>query len=357
MYAIMPGAPHLDLGQRGLADGTGPVSAVSAGSFTAIVSQYEGPALEDLSRADLLQSLLVHQQVLEAVMAEGPLLPVKFGTVLQSEEEVRDVLVRFGTRFGAAFADIGNAVEIDLSATWDVDAVLAGLAGDVQRVAGNEAGGQSLEDRVRIGSLVAEMLEGRRNQYRQRVVSDLVSLARDTQPNPLPTEDLVFNLAFLVEREDLARFEAAVDRLGEELGDILSFRYVGPLPPHSFATVQLIHPDPSEIERARQVLEIGDQITAAQLRRTYRDRAAQYHPDHNRDDPAAEERFSTLAEAYGTLDRYIQGRRETEGRAGEDRLHDLSPGAVADTVLLEITRADVEPPSRRTTSYEREPAR
>jgi hypothetical protein len=352
VYAIMRGDRDPGLGKRGLLDGTTPVSGVSAGNLTAIVSPYQGSAPENLSRADLLQSLVIHQQVLEAAMAEGPLLPVKFGTVLRSEEEVRDVLTHYHARLQAALADVGEAVEIDLSATWDVDAVLVGLAQNPQLAAGS----QSLEDRVRVGSLVAEMLEQRRNGYRQRVVSELVPLARDTQPIPLPSEDLVFNLAFLVEREDLTRFEAAVDGLGEELGDVLAFRYVGPLPPHSFATIELAYPDPAAIESARRVLGTGDELTPAELRRAYRDLAAQQHPDHNRDDPAAPERFSTLAAAHETLDLYMQGRREAEERPDNDYRYDLSTEAVAGTVLLAIIRADVEPRPRRTVSHEPEPA-
>src|SRR5947209_4547587 len=103
----MRGEPHLSLGQFGLPGGTTPVSGVSATGLTAVVSQYQGPALEDLSRADLLTSLVIHQRVLEAAMAEGTLIPVKFGTVLRSPEEVLDTLTRFHARFEGALAEVG----------------------------------------------------------------------------------------------------------------------------------------------------------------------------------------------------------------------------------------------------------
>lgn len=360
VYGLMQGEPHLRLEGGGLPDGTTPVSGVSAGGFTAVVSQYQGSAFEELSRADLLQSLLLYQRVIEAAMGEGALIPAKFGTVLRSEEEVRDTLNRFQARLADAFADVGDAVEIDLSATWDVNAVLADVAGDAQLRAAGTASNPSakdLDERVRLGSLVAEALEQRRNEYRQRAVRELAPLARDLQSNPLPAEDLVFNLAFLVNREDLARFEAAVDRLGEDLGDTLTFRYVGPLAPHSFATVELTHLSASEIEAARQVMGLGDRISLAELRRRYRGLAAGYHPDRNRDDEEAHRRFSDLTAAYETLDRSIRGQRETVERPDEDRQYDLTTDALAETVLLEITRADVEPRAGRRVTHEPEPAR
>jgi DnaJ-domain-containing protein 1 len=332
------------------------VSGVSAAGLTALVSDYQGSALEELSWADLLQSLLIHQRVLEGAMAQGPLLPVKFGTVLASPEEIETVLTRYQARFLDAFSEVGDAVEIDLSATWDEGAVLADVApvAAVQSADGPDV--ESLEDRIRLGSLVAERLEQRRDKYRQRAVSDLAPLARDLQSVPRPTDELVFNLAFLVEREDLDRFEAGVDRLGEDLGDRLSFRYVGPLPPYSFASVELTHADPAVIASALQTLELSDRVSPAELRRVYRDLAAAHHPDRNLDDPEAQERFSSLAAAHESLEGYIRGQRETVERPDESRLFDLTPQAVADTVLLEIARADVEPRPRRTTIHEPQPA-
>jgi hypothetical protein len=54
------------------------------------------------------------------------------------------------------------------------------------------------------------------------------------------TPDAAFNLAFLVERERLDKFSAAVTELIAELGDDVSVRYVGPLAPYSFADAELV---------------------------------------------------------------------------------------------------------------------
>ncbi len=49
------------------------------------------------------------------------------------------------------------------------------------------------------------------------------------------------------------------------------------------------------------ILGVTREATDVEIRRRYRKLAMQYHPDRNPDDPAAEEKFKEIAEAYGVL--------------------------------------------------------
>ncbi len=49
------------------------------------------------------------------------------------------------------------------------------------------------------------------------------------------------------------------------------------------------------------ILGIGKSATAAEIKKAYRKKAIQYHPDKNPDDPKAEEMFKKAAEAYEIL--------------------------------------------------------
>jgi len=67
-----------------------------------------------------------------------------------------------------------------------------------------------------------------------------------------------------------------------------------------------------------EVLGVSRDVDAAELKRAYRKRAAQYHPDKNPDDPTAEEKFKEVSEAYQVLQ--DPQKRELYDRFGHDGL-------------------------------------
>ena len=50
-----------------------------------------------------------------------------------------------------------------------------------------------------------------------------------------------------------------------------------------------------------EILEVSRDVTVAELKKAYRQKALKYHPDRNPDDPAAEDNFKICAEAYSVL--------------------------------------------------------
>ena len=50
-----------------------------------------------------------------------------------------------------------------------------------------------------------------------------------------------------------------------------------------------------------EILEVGKTATADEIKKAYRKKAIQYHPEHNQGDKTAEEKFKEAAEAYDVL--------------------------------------------------------
>jgi hypothetical protein len=339
LYGIVAADQVPDIG-GGIPDGSAAVRGLGVDGLVGLVGAYDGPGFSELPKEDILRLLIIHQQVLEKVTGEYPVLPARFGTLLESEDEVIRALSHFRALLRAALNDVGGGVEVDLSATWDLPHILnevRGLPGLAEVVGQGDEEDDQLALKLRVGRLVQEQVEERRDQYRRRVVGELVRHARDAQPNPRPGEDIVFNVAFLVDRADLAAFDAAVDRLGAEHEGRLSLRYVGPLPPYSFGTVDLDRPDPERIRTAARLLGLGDRVTAREVQEAYRGAAARLHPDVNRADPRSGERFAALREAYGELSRYLSGTARGDPDH-DDAERDLSDEVVSGAILLRVTR-------------------
>ena len=344
LYAVVAGDHEFKLDGVGLPDGASPVRSLPAGGFSAIVGEYDQTAFEAVSKEQLFQQLIVHQQVLEQVFEHHSLLPVKFGTVLASPDVVRQALTRYRARLEAAFKDVSDAVEVDLSASWDLNTMLAEV-GRMPAVASLTAGAEQPltsdpEQAARVGRLVYETLAKLKDEYRRRMVNALVAVASDAQPQPAPSDEVVLNVAFLVERDQLAEFDSTVERMAAEFEDRLSVRYVGPLPPYSFSMVEVVRPDAASIQAARALLELGDQVTQQELRAAYRRLAASNHPDRNPGDPSAQERFASLAAAHDLLSEYLRMQRADDEDADEGRQYDLTVDGVESTVLLEIRREE-----------------
>jgi hypothetical protein len=94
---------------------------------------------------------------------------------------------------------------------------------------------RTYHESLRLGELVAHAVTETREQIAQRVVDALEPLAAAARPGDPVHEQMVANVAFLVERERVSEFDEAVDALGRELSDPeVRVRYLGPLPPHNF---------------------------------------------------------------------------------------------------------------------------
>ncbi|MBI2863119.1 MAG: GvpL/GvpF family gas vesicle protein [Chloroflexi bacterium] len=350
VYAILGGEYRLEVGDMGLPDGLTRVSTLPAGGLSAVVSDYSGPPFTEQPKAELLRCLTIHQRVVEHSMAGRPVLPVKFGTALPSATDVRVALHRWQGRIAAAFAELGDVVEIEVAAVWDLKSTFADISRqpEIASLAATIAGGspeETLARRVQIGKLVKESLDKRREEYRRRLVHDLSPLVRHTKSNPLPSDEMVLNSAFLVERSRLDDFYAAVHRVDRAMEDRLTFRCVGPLPPYSFATVEMLRPNADEVEAARRLLELGEVTSEAELKSNFRRLSAHWHPDRNPGSGEAAQRFAALAQAYATL--LACGRGQWALETGPQTCHqlDLRREAVEAQICLTIGQpgAQIEP--------------
>jgi len=309
---------------QGMPDGQSPVTAVAVGGAAAVVGRHEGPELSGLPRPELLRRLAIHQRVVEDVLRRGDVLPAQFGTVLASEEEVRLLLTCWGGLMRASLDRFAGLIEMEVAASWDLRRVLGEIAGDPEVMAAKSSAVQAapeeeLTQRVTVGKAVKEALDRRRARCQQLLLESVGTLAECAQPNALLSDELIFNVAFLLPQRAITEFEAAIDRLDAELDGAYHLRVIGPLPPYSFGTVRITRFDAERLAAGRALLGLAGEISEQEVLARYRQLARQLHPDRRPADEGAAARFAALTAARADLLAYArscsQARRADGGPA------------------------------------------
>ena len=343
IYGVISTSQPVTFGQSLLSSSPKEVYTVVHRELAGVVSNYDGSDLASLSREEKLRCLMSHQWVIEWVMKEGyTILPVKFGTLVEDEDEIRRILEQGYNKLVPTLNQMNGLVEIEVAATWDLKKVLEEIGGEEQiRQLGRSMAGKSdseiVEMQIKAGKLVKESLDRRREGYRNQTMQSLARTALDVQPNALVADEMVMNIAFLIQREKQVDFDGQVRRINEALDDQINFRVIGPLPPYSFSTVEIKRPDPDKIEAARQLLGLGTEVSDKELKEAYRHLAAKNHPDAHLDD-TGDEQFAKVREAFVLLRDYCQGQDEDVEEKVNGQCYSLRPEDVSQAFLIEVKR-------------------
>src|SRR5262249_10134457 len=107
VYGIVPSDVELTADMPGVGEPPGQIWIVRSGDLAALVSEVD-PAMPLGSPADLR----AHEEILDATAAEVPVLPLRFGAVLASEEAVAtELLADNHDEFAAALDELDGRVE------------------------------------------------------------------------------------------------------------------------------------------------------------------------------------------------------------------------------------------------------
>ena len=186
--------------------------AVPIGDLAAICA----PAEED-EREITPDSLWRHEQVVEALMEDRDLLPVRFGTRLDDDAAAARSLAGRRDEFKRALERVRGAVELSVRAVF------------LDTVGAVEPTGRTGADYLRLKRRITAAQE----TVASVVHEPLLELARaHTLRSPRPPSEAL-RAAYLVERGAVGRFTGLVAQLDEQHPE-LQLLCTGPWPPYSF---------------------------------------------------------------------------------------------------------------------------
>ncbi|MGW7284140.1 GvpL/GvpF family gas vesicle protein [Streptomyces sp. NPDC054847] len=218
-------------GVEGVGEPPADLRKVVAGSLCAVVS--DAPDGLRPKRRDVL----AHQAVQERLMADGTVLPLRFGLTAPDDDAVRDALEQESAKYTQRIEAVRGCAEYNLKASQDEETILREilLESETARELNERIrGGDATPDLpVRLGELVAGEIQARQEALASGVIEALRPHSREVS-TAQPTGEDFLNVSFLVAEDQEELFLTTQLSVTNQLGEGYTFRLNGPLPPYSF---------------------------------------------------------------------------------------------------------------------------
>ena len=240
VYGIIEAKQPLSFGKMGIG-GTGePVYTAHFQDIAAVLSK-TAVYIFDPTR----ENALAHEHVIETVMKTHTIIPMSFGTVFRTDEDIREVLRSIYVSLKDVLKQMEGKLEFGLKVNWDRDRIIEELkdADEEIRRFHQEITRKHLQStyfaRMQLGRMIDKALSERSAQF----VRDIYEALRDdcvaSRDNKPIGDKMIMNAAFLVERDRESEFDAAVNKIAKHYGELLNFKYTGPWPPYNFVNIRL----------------------------------------------------------------------------------------------------------------------
>lgn len=241
IYGIIGTNSTHNFGPIGVGDQHNVVTTISYGDIGAVISNYPMGKYE-LSR----ENLLTHQKVVERVMQDHTVLPMRAFTVATSAEEVRDLLRKRYRELTGSLKDMDNKIELCLMAYWtDMPSIYKEILEENRPIrqlrekiaAAPET--KTLREKVDLGKLVLEALESKKKKEGEEILRPLRKVSFDLRENDIRNDEMIVNAAFLIDRGWEKEFDSRVHELDGKCAGRIRFKCIGPSPPYNFVNLRI----------------------------------------------------------------------------------------------------------------------
>ena len=191
------------------------------------------------------ENVLAHEFVNETVMREFTVIPMSFGTLFRSEEDVGQLLRSTYEAFTDVLEKMKDKIEFGVQIRWDRERVVESIEHDNDEIRKlkdeitRNASSSTYFARMQLGRLIEGALEESAGRYVATVHEELKRVSVASRSNKVIGDRMIMNAAFLVNRSDEKAFDEAVKELSRRYEHLLVFKYTGPWPPYNFVNIKL----------------------------------------------------------------------------------------------------------------------
>ncbi|PKL50060.1 MAG: gas vesicle synthesis GvpLGvpF [Planctomycetes bacterium HGW-Planctomycetes-1] len=244
IYCIIETKQERNFGPIGIGQRGDEVLTIGYDDLSMIVSNYPATKI-----ATSRENMLAHQRVIEEVMKEfDRVLPVRFGTIASSAEEVRNLLDRRYREFKSALTDMDHKIELGVKGVWkNMENIFSEIVkenGAIKNLkeALAERNSNDMQAKMGIGRMVKQALDEKKEKQAEEIIDKLRRTSYEHKLNDTIGDEMFMNAAFLVDKGREKEFDNIMNDLGDEYKDRIKFMYAGPLPVFNFVNI-VIYPE------------------------------------------------------------------------------------------------------------------
>ncbi len=242
-YCIIGARQERNFGPIGI-DGR-EVLTIGYEDLTMVVSNYPLTRIKATE-----ENMLAHVRVIEKVMREfDSVLPIRFGTIAASADEIRNLLDRRLGEFKIALRDLDHKVELGVKGTWvDMDVIFKEIVKEnaeirkMKEKLQNDAAAKNIQKKSDAGKLVEAALQKKKATEAEEIIERLRRTSVSYKLNKTFGDEMFINAAFLVDKGREKEFDNIMCDLSEEFKKRIKFVYAGPLPAFNFVNI-IIYPE------------------------------------------------------------------------------------------------------------------
>lgn len=190
------------------------------------------------------ENMIHHTQVLEKILQFQQMLPVRFGVIAGSDEEVVSKLLQPDyDHLKETLNNLSGKLEVSVRVLWQQDEVLKKILETHKEITDlrdsliGKPDEQIHYQKIEVGRMIESALNEERDSLRETVLSALQPMMLDQKENKLVTEAMVLNLAALIDASREQGFADTLSKLDEEYKNLLIFKYTAVAPPYNFVNI------------------------------------------------------------------------------------------------------------------------